>query len=85
MFIFYTSRSKNDRKIKKITISSDLLGLPWQHGIYDRNFKQVLLTIMFCLYMYSVSKHSKIIQTCMFSEIVRPKIGLIDPSPLTLL
>ena len=35
---------------------------------------------MFCL--YSVSKNSKIIQTCMFSEIVRPKMGLIDPSPL---
>ena len=65
--------------MKKITISSNLLGLQWQHGIYDRNFKQVFLTIMFCL--YSVSKNSKIIQTCMFSEIVRPKMGLIDPSP----
>ena len=39
-----------------------------------------LRTIMFCL--YSVSKNSKIIQNCMFSEIVRPKMGLIDPSPL---
>ena len=63
-------------------ISSDLLGLPWQHGIYDRNFKQAFLTIMVCL--YSVSKNSKITQTFMFSEIVRPKMGLIDPSPLTL-
>ena len=77
---FYISRSKNDRKMKKIKISSDLLGLPWQHGIYDRNFKQVFLTIMFCL--YSVSKNSKIIQTCMFSEKVRSKMGLINPSPL---
>ena len=51
---FYTSSSKNDVKMKKIMISSDLLGLPWQHGIYDRNFKQAFLTIMFCL--YSVSK-----------------------------
>ena len=66
--------------MKKILISSDLLGLPWQHGIYDRTFKQVFLTIMFCL--LSVSKNSKIIQTYMFSEIVRPKMGLIDPSPL---
>ena len=74
---FYTSRSKNDRKMKKITISSDLMGLPWQHGIYDRDFKQVFLdNKMFCL--YSVSKNSRIIQTCMFSEIVRPKMGLID-------
>ena len=77
---FYTSSSKNDRKMKKIMISSDLLGLPWQHGIFDRNFKHVFLTVMFCL--YSVSKNSKIIQTVMFSEIVRPKMGLIDPSPL---
>ena len=60
-------------------ISSNLLGLPWQHGIYDRNFKQFFLTIMFCL--YSVSKNSKIIQTFIFSEIVRPKMGFIDPSP----
>ena len=35
---------------------------------------------MFCL--YSVSKNSKVIQTFMFSEIVRPKMGLIDPGPL---
>ena len=38
------------------------------------------LTIMFCLYI--VSKYSKISQTLMFSEIVRPKMGLIDPGPL---
>ena len=37
----YTSSSKNDRNMKKIMISSDLMGLPWQHGIYDINFKQV--------------------------------------------
>ena len=47
-------------------------------GILNKFF----LTIMFCL--YSVSKNSKIIQTFMFSEKVRPKMGLIDPSPLTL-
>ena len=35
---------------------------------------------MFCL--YSVSKNSKIIQIFMFSEIMRPKKGIIDPSPL---
>ena len=74
---FKTSRSKNDRKLKKIMISSDLFGLPWQHGIYDRN--KIFSTILFCL--YSVSKNSKILQTFMFSEIVRPKIGLMDPSP----
>ena len=77
---FYTSSSKTDGKVKKIMISSDLMGLPWQHGVNDRNLKQVFLTKMFCL--YSISKNSKIIQTFMFSEIVRPKIGLIDPGPL---
>ena len=41
------------------------------------------LTIMFCI--YSVSKNSKIIQTFMFSEIVRPKMGLIVSSPLSLI
>ena len=30
-----------------------------------------------------ISKISKIIKTFMFSEIVRPKMGLIDPGPLT--
>ena len=46
-------------------ISFDLLGLPWQHWINDRNFKQVFfLTIMFCL--YKVSKNSKIIQTAVW-------------------
>ena len=45
-------------------------------GISNKSF----LTIMFCL--YNVSKNSKIMQTCMFSEIVRPKMGLNDPSPL---
>ena len=39
MFIF----TPQGPKMKKITISSDLSGLPWQHGIYDRNFKQVFL------------------------------------------
>ena len=80
---FYTSSSENDRKMKKIMISSDLLGLPWQHEIYDKDFKKVFLTIMFCLYI--VSKNSKIIQLVMFSEIVRPKMGLIDPKPLALI
>ena len=47
-----------------------------------QEFQTSFLTIMFCLYI--VSKNSKIIQTFMFSEIVRPKMGLIDPSPLTL-
>ena len=79
---FYTSSSDNDRKTKKIMILSDLLGLPWQQKIYERNFKHVFLTIMFCLYI--VSKNSKIIQTFMFFEIVRPKMGLIDPSPLVM-
>ena len=66
-------------KMKKIMISSDLLGLPWQHGIYE--FKtSFFLTIMSCL--YCVLKNSKIIHTFMFSEIVRPKMGLIDSSPL---
>ena len=45
-------------------------------GISNKFF----LTIMFCL--FSVSKNSKIIQSFMFSEIVRPKMSLIDPSPL---
>ena len=45
-----------------------------------QEFQTSFLTIMFCL--YSVSKNSKIIQTFIFSEIVRPKMGLIDPSPL---
>ena len=80
---FYTSSPKNDRKMKKNMISSDLMGLPWQHGIYARNFKQVFLTIMF--WLYSVSKNSKIMQFFMFSEIVRPKMGLMDPSPFYLL
>ena len=39
--------------------------------------KFFFFTIMFGL--YSVSKNSKIIQTFMVSEIVRPKMGLIDP------
>ena len=30
--------SENDRKMKKIMILSDILGLTWQHEIYDRNF-----------------------------------------------
>ena len=46
----------------------------------QNEFRTFFLTIMFCL--YSASKNLKIIQTCMFSEIVRPKMGLIDPSPL---
>ena len=37
---FYTSSSEIDRKMKKIIILSDLLGLPWQHMIYERNFKR---------------------------------------------
>ena len=87
---FYISSSKNDRKTKKIMISTDLLGLPWQHRPiywdYHSNMgyttgisNKFLLTTMFCL--YSVSKYSKIKQTFMFSEIVVPKMGLIDPSP----
>ena len=64
-------------------ISSDLLGLPWQHEIYDKKIKQVFFgTILFCLYI--VSKNTKTIQAFMLSEIVRPKMGLIDPSPLHL-
>ena len=77
---FYTSSSENDRKKKKIIISSDLWGLLWQCEVYNRNSKQVFSTIMFCLYI--VSKNSKIMQTFMFSEIVRTKMVLIDPSPL---
>ena len=46
MFIFTPQVPKNDRKTKKIMISSDLLRLPWQHEIYDRNFKQDFLTII---------------------------------------
>ena len=45
-----------------------------------QEFQTRFFTIMFCL--YSFSKTSKIIQTFLFSEIVRPKMGLIDPSPL---
>ena len=48
-------------------------------GISNKFF----LSIMFCL--YSVSKSLKIIKTFMFSEILRPKMGLIDLSPLWLL
>ena len=80
---FYTSSSENDRKMKKIMISSDLLGLPWHNEIYDRNFKQVFLNNNVLPLYLSVksTKNSKIIQTFMFSEIVRPNSGLIDPSP----
>ena len=66
--------------MKKITISSELVRLPWQHGIFDRNFKQVFSNNNVCF--YSVSKNSKILQSVMLSEMVRPKMGLIDPSPL---
>ena len=79
MFIstVYTSSSENDRKIKKIMNLSDLLGFPWQHEIYDRNFKQVFLTIMFCLYV--LRKNSNMIQTFMFSKISEAKNGPYRP------
>ena len=77
--LFLHLKFQNDRKMKKIMISSDLLGY---HGNIEHTTgisKTFFLTIMRCL--YSVSKNSKIIQTSMFSETVRPKMGLIDPNP----
>ena len=40
---FYTLSSENDRKMKQIMISSDLVWLPWQHYICNMNFKQGFL------------------------------------------
>ena len=61
-------------------ILSDLLWLPWQYKILD--FKQVLLNNdIVSLYCYLKFKY---ITNFKFSEIVRPKMSLIDSSPLFL-
>ena len=79
MFYFYTSSSENDSNMKKNMILSDSFGLPWQHEIYNMNFKQCffLSSRMFCRYI--VSKFSMIIQTLMFSKIVSQKMVLCTP------
>ena len=64
--------------MKKIMISSDLLVLPWQHSTIgiSSTFAE---PVMFCLYIIS---KNKMLQTFMFSEMLRPKMGLIDPMML---
>ena len=72
----YASSSENDRKMKKIMISSDLLGLPWQHEIFGRDFKQVFLNNVL---PFIVSKNPKMIQTFTFSKNSEAKNGPYRP------
>ena len=79
--LFSTSISKNDRKNEENHDFVLFIGVTMATYDIRQEFQTLFFsTIMFCL--YSVSKNSKIIQTFMFSEIVRLKMNLIDPSPL---
>ena len=70
---------ENDRKLTKITISSDLGRLPWQHWVQDGQFKHVFLyTSMLPL---NCEENINIIKIWDFSQNLRPNMDLIDPSP----
>ena len=71
---------ENDRKMKKITISSDLVRLPWQHRVHDDNFKHVFLYTS--MLSFNCEENINVIKIFDFSQNLRPKMGLIDPSPL---
>ena len=66
----------------KNAISSDLVGLPWQHQMYDGNFKHISLYIG--MFSFSYEQNIKRIKIWDISQNLRPNVGLIDPSPLLL-
>ena len=61
----------------KITISSDLVRLPWQHRVHDDNFKHVFLYTS--MLSFNCEENINIIKIFDFSQNLRPKMGLIDP------
>ena len=63
----------------KITISSDIARLPWQHRVHDDNFKHVFLYTS--MLSFNCEENINIIMIFDFSQNLRPKMGLIDPSP----
>ena len=70
---------ENDRKMTKITISSDFGRLPLRHRVHDGNFKYVFLYIS--MLSLNCEENINIIKIWDFSQNLRQNMDLIDPSP----